>query len=153
MAALAPSSVRFYLHGERRLQDDLRLWVGAHLDGVALASVDGQGRDTVIASLPPRACRLVGFTDEESLIPYPRTVYPGFRLLQEYFTLPQKFAFFEVTGLEALASEKVADRFAILLSFKDGLPQGCPSSPRALSLAMEMCEQEVNHLIDRKSVV
>jgi type VI secretion system protein ImpG len=124
MAALGLSNVRFYIHGERRLQDDLRLWIGAHLDGVALAAVDGQGRDTVLASLPARACKLAGFAEEESLIPYPRTVYPGFRLLQEYFTLPQKFGFFDVTGLEALATEKVADRFAILLSFKDGLPPG-----------------------------
>jgi type VI secretion system protein ImpG len=124
MAALALGAIRFYIHGDRRLQDDMRLWIGAHLDGVALATVDGSGRDTVLASLPAKACRLVGMNEEEALIPYPRTVYPGFRLLQEYFTLPQKFAFFEVTGLDALATDKVTDRFAILLSFRDGLPQG-----------------------------
>jgi type VI secretion system protein ImpG len=50
--------------------------------------------------------KLVGFAEDEALIPYPATVYPGFRLLQEYFTLPQKFAFFDVTGLEALPADK-----------------------------------------------
>lgn len=124
LPALGLNALRFYIHGERRLQDDLRLWIGAHVDGVALAAVDAAGRDTTICSLPARAVRLCGFTDEESLIPYPRTVYPGFRLLQEYATLPQKFAFFEVSGLAALPADRVTDRFAILLQFKDGLPPG-----------------------------
>ncbi|WP_437661660.1 type VI secretion system baseplate subunit TssF [Sorangium sp. So ce1182] len=124
LSGLSLSSLRFYIHGERRLQDDLRLWVGAHVDAVALAAVDAAGRDTTIASLPARSVRLTGFTDEEALIPYPKTVYPGFRLLQEFFTLPQKFAFFEVTGLQALSAERISDRFAILLQFKDGLPPG-----------------------------
>jgi type VI secretion system protein ImpG len=124
LSALSLSSVRFYIHGERRLQDDIRLWIGAHVDGIALAAVDAGGRDTTVASLPAKAVKLVGFAEEESLIPYPKTVYPGFRLLQEYFTLPQKYAFFEVTGLESLPADKVSDRFAILLQFRDGLPPG-----------------------------
>jgi type VI secretion system protein ImpG len=124
LAALNLSRVRFYVHGERRVQDDLRLWVGAHLEGVALAAVDAAGRDTVVTTLPKGLVRLVGFEEEQALIPYPRTVYPGFRLLQEYFTLPQKFAFFEVSGLESLPAEKVTDRFAILLQFRDALPTG-----------------------------
>ena len=116
--------LRFYIHGERRLQDDLRLWLGAHVDGIALASVDAAGRDTTVATLPAKTLKLVGFAEDEGLIPYPRTVYPGFRLLQEYFTLPQKFAFFDVTGLEALPADKMTDRFAIIIQFKDGLPTG-----------------------------
>ncbi len=124
LAALALSSIRFYLHGERRLQDDLRLWMGAHVEGVSLASVDSAGRDTVVATLRPSAIKLAGMAEEESLIPFPRTVYPGFRLLQEYYTLPQKFAFFDVTGLEILPVDKLTDRFAILIHYKDGLPTG-----------------------------
>lgn len=124
LAALSLSRLRFYLHGDRRLQDDLRLWVGAHAEGVALAQVDGGGRDTIVASLPARAVELVGFKEDEQLIPFPPTVYPGFRLLQEYFTLPQKFAFFDVTGLERLPADKITDRFAILIQFKDQVPTG-----------------------------
>ncbi len=124
LAAINLSQLRFYIHGERRLQDDLRLWIGAHVDSVALCSVDAAGRDTTVASLPAKSIRLVGFAENEALIPYPRTVYPGFRLLQEYFTLPQKFAFFEVTGLDQLPADKMTDRFAVLIQFKDGLPTG-----------------------------
>src|SRR3954454_10160211 len=52
LAAINLSQLRFYIHGERRLQDDLRLWIGAHTDGISLASVDAAGRDTVVATLP-----------------------------------------------------------------------------------------------------
>lgn len=124
LSAINLSQLRFYVHGERRLQDDLRLWLGAHVDGIALASVDAAGRDTTVATLPAKSLKLVGFSESEGLIPYPRTVYPGFRLLQEYFTLPQKFAFFDVTGLESMPVDKMSDRFAIIIQFKDGLPSG-----------------------------
>ncbi len=121
-AALNLKKIRFYIQGDRRLQDDVRLWLGEHVDGLAIASVDSAGRDTVLTVPPRRALELVGFAEEEALVPYPETVYPGFRLLQEYFTLPQKFAFFDFGGFEAINSEKVGERFAILIQFKDALP-------------------------------
>jgi type VI secretion system protein ImpG len=124
LSALELSKIRFYLHGERRLQDDVRLWVGAHLDSVAIAAVDAQGNDVSVATLPAKSVRLVGFEEHEALVPYPATVYPGYRLLQEYFCLPQKFAFFDVTGLESVPTDKLGDKLAILLQFKDGLPRG-----------------------------
>lgn len=124
LSALDLEKLRFYLHGERRLQDDVRLWLGAHVDTVAFAAVDSGGNDTTVVTLPPRALRLGGLAPEEALIPYPKTVYPGYRLLQEYFSLPQKYAFFDVTGLESLPTDRLGDRFAILLQFKDALPTG-----------------------------
>jgi len=124
LAALALSKIRFYIHGERRLQDDVRVWLGAHVESIALCAVDSAGRDTTLATLPARNIKLVGFDETEALIPYPSTVYPGFRLLQEYFSLPQKFAFFEVAGLEAMPADKLSDKFSIVIQFKDGLPSG-----------------------------
>jgi type VI secretion system protein ImpG len=141
LAALDLDRIRFYIHGERRLQDDVRLWIGAHLDGVAYATVDASGNDTAISTLPASSVKLVGFRDEEALIPYPSTVYPGYRLLQEYFCLPHKFAFFEVTGLEQLPFDRLGERFAILLSFKDGLPTGTRVSKENIRL---FCTPVVN---------
>ncbi|MEZ4438076.1 MAG: type VI secretion system baseplate subunit TssF [Polyangiaceae bacterium] len=122
LSALDLRRLRFYIHGERRTQDDLRLWVGAHLDGLAFATIDSSGNDTTVAELPVRSLELGGFREEEALIPYPATVYPGYRQLQEYFTLPQKFAFFDIAGLESLPHDRLGDRFAILLKFRDSLP-------------------------------
>ena len=34
------------------------------------------------------------------MLPYPRRSFTGYRLLQEYFTMPEKFLFVDVTGLD-----------------------------------------------------
>jgi type VI secretion system protein ImpG len=49
--------------------------------------------------LPPDAIRAVGFEAEDSLLPYPDTAFPGYRLLTEFFVFPEKFLFIDVAGL------------------------------------------------------
>ncbi|MDR2267868.1 MAG: type VI secretion system baseplate subunit TssF, partial [Holosporaceae bacterium] len=39
----------------------------------------------------------VGLSDDEALLPYPSSVHRGFRLLQEYFSFPEKFYGFDIT--------------------------------------------------------
>jgi type VI secretion system protein ImpG len=41
----------------------------------------------------------VGFSANEAILPYPPNSFTGYRLLQEYFTFPQKFLFFDLIGL------------------------------------------------------
>src|SRR5260370_39068975 len=52
--------------------------------------------------LPASSLRPVGFEDKEALLPYPRHSFSGYRLLQEYFSFPEKFFFLELACLEAL---------------------------------------------------
>src|SRR4029450_6455809 len=49
--------------------------------------------------LPARAIQPVGFGDQEALLPVSLRTFQGYRLLQEYFSFPQRFRFFELTGL------------------------------------------------------
>ena len=49
--------------------------------------------------LPATAIRPVGFADDEALLPVTLRSFQGYRLLQEYFAFPQRFRFFELTGL------------------------------------------------------
>ena len=44
-------------------------------------------------------CGRSGFAEDEGMLPYPRRSFVGYRLLQEYFCFPQKFFFFDLTGL------------------------------------------------------
>ncbi len=140
-AALNLKSLRFYVHGDRRVQDDMRLWLGEHVESYAIAAVDASGRDTVLAVPQRKGLSLVGFAESEALIPYPETVYPGFRLLQEYFSLPQKFGFFDVAGFDQVPGEKIGDRFAILITFRDALP---PSVRVAKEMFKLFCSPVVN---------
>lgn len=41
----------------------------------------------------------VGFADDQALLPHSRRSFSGYRLLQEYFILPERFLFLELSGL------------------------------------------------------
>ena len=50
--------------------------------------------------LGKNAVRRSGFSGNESLLPYGRRSFDGYRLLQEYFAFPKRFMFAEFTGLQ-----------------------------------------------------
>ncbi len=54
----------------------------------------------------PEQCRLdpaevlqpVGFGPDEGMLPYPKTAFPGYRLLTEFFAYREKFLYFDLAG-------------------------------------------------------
>ncbi len=54
-------------------------------------------------TLPASAINAVGFDPKEGMVPYPSSSFAGHRLLMEYFAFPEKFFFFDLGGLEAVA--------------------------------------------------
>jgi type VI secretion system protein ImpG len=52
-----------------------------------------------VTGRPASDVRAVGFDDDEALLRTPRRGFDGYRLLQEYFAFPQRFLFFDLTGL------------------------------------------------------
>jgi type VI secretion system protein ImpG len=67
--------------------------------------------------LEPGRIRMAGFDAEESLLPYDRRSTDGYRLLQEYFTFPEKFLFFDLGGLEPLARGEFGNEAEIVFLF------------------------------------
>jgi type VI secretion system protein ImpG len=55
-------------------------------------------------TLPASSLRAVGFGTNEGLLPYVKRSFVGYRLLQEYFAFPEKFLFFDLSGLSKLRS-------------------------------------------------
>lgn len=49
--------------------------------------------------LDPSCLRAVGFENEQKLLPHDARSFQGYRLLQEYFTFPQRFMFVEIADL------------------------------------------------------
>jgi type VI secretion system protein ImpG len=61
-------------------------------------------------SLPGAKSQPKGFAREEALLPTPRRSFDGYRLLQEYFAMPERFHFVELSGMRpALARATGAD--------------------------------------------
>jgi type VI secretion system protein ImpG len=67
--------------------------------------------------LEPGCVRMAGFEADESLLPYERRSTDGYRLLQEYFTFPEKFLFFDLSGLEPLAQAGFGNEAEIVFLF------------------------------------
>src|SRR3546814_1085915 len=77
-------------------------------------------RSTRIDSLLPytthfrSALRQVGFDQDEGILPHTRRSFLGYRLLQEYFSFPEKFFFLELGGLRALRDAGFEDSFEVV---------------------------------------
>ena len=52
----------------------------------------------------------MGFERDEALVESPPRSFPGYELLTEYFVFPQKFLFFDVTGLGPEARRRFEER-------------------------------------------
>lgn len=113
-AQLKLDSMRLFLAGEPQVTSTLYLLLSRHVAQVDLVGLAG-GRPLATATLPPDAIRMAGFSDQEALLPYPTHAFPGFRILQEYFAFPQKFLFFDITGLKALAEVGGDDQFDVII--------------------------------------
>ncbi|MCE7766882.1 type VI secretion system baseplate subunit TssF, partial [Pseudomonas putida] len=53
-----------------------------------------------VERIAPSALRPCGFDDREAALPVVPQAFQGYRLLQEYFALPQRFLFVEFAELE-----------------------------------------------------
>jgi type VI secretion system protein ImpG len=103
--------LRFFLHGETSLTTTLYAWLFRYLEGIEVHRGAG---DPV--SLGPDHVRPVGFGPEEALLPWPALGHEGYRYVQEYFTLPSKFLFFDIHDLSGIELE--SDKFEITLRFE-----------------------------------
>jgi type VI secretion system protein ImpG len=73
--------------------------------------------------LPATTIRRVGFSDEEALLPRGPQSFEGYRLLKEYFACPQRFLFFELTGLADCLQRCDSDFLEIILTFRSAEPK------------------------------
>jgi type VI secretion system protein ImpG len=105
-------SLRFFLHGEGDIVHTLYELLSNNCTQIVLRDPGNTRRPAV--TLPANSLRPMGFSEEESMLPYPRRSFVGYRLLQEYFALPEKFFFFELQGLEALARAGLGGRAEML---------------------------------------
>jgi type VI secretion system protein ImpG len=101
-------SLRFFLQGEGDIVHTLYELLSNNCAQIVLRDPGNTKRPPV--TLPASSLRPMGFSEEESMLPYPKRSFVGYRLLQEYFSLPEKFFFFELEGLDPLAQAGMGGR-------------------------------------------
>ncbi|MBY8946592.1 type VI secretion system baseplate subunit TssF [Pseudomonas sp. SH10-3B] len=68
--------------------------------------------------LPNSALRSAGYSDSEALLPCGPRSFQGYRLLQEYFALPQRFMFVDIVGLGPSVSRCTTEQLDVIVLFK-----------------------------------
>jgi type VI secretion system protein ImpG len=66
--------------------------------------------------------RHLGFSDAEALLPPSLESFQGYRLLHEYFSLPQRFLFVELTGLGPAMKRSTGGEIDIFILLRAALP-------------------------------
>ena len=111
-AQLELDRFRFFLHGEGALTYALYELLFNNVIEVRIPSSkpnESAGDISLLAS----SIGPVGFGADEGILPYGPRSFLGYRLLQEYFSFPEKFLFFEIIGLNRAVQSRLDDRMEI----------------------------------------
>ncbi len=104
------------------------------LIGHALLMVVGgdQNKNASRKEIHRRHIKAQGFVSQEALFPYGPASFTGYRFLHEYFSLPERFLFIELTGLNPALQKFDDDLLEIIILLDEARPA-------------------LNRLIDKKS--
>ncbi|RCC89135.1 type VI secretion system baseplate subunit TssF [Escherichia coli] len=111
------NKLRFWLgNDDNYTRDQLYLWFCEYLQGADLTVGEQHIR------LPEFMLKAVGFEPQDAMLPWPKNVHSGYRILQEYFCSPDAFLFFDLCGCPALPDGLQAEFFTLQLRFSRPLP-------------------------------
>ncbi|MDN5862451.1 MAG: type VI secretion system baseplate subunit TssF [Salinisphaera sp.] len=112
LADLALDRLPIHLHGGDAVPTSIYEQIHANALGCYLRDAHGT-KD--LAFCPAQSIGQPGFERDQALLPPVRRVFEGYRLLQEYFIFPQRFLFFELTGLAEKIGSFQGNRLEIII--------------------------------------
>lgn len=119
-ADLALDRLRFFLRGSASVTLPLLEMLCCGTLGVAFA--DGPN-DPAPVLAPATALTHAGFAPEEALIPWPARSFAGFRLLTEYFAIPEKFLFLDLDGFHGKTLVSAGNRLDVFIYLDRAAPE------------------------------
>jgi type VI secretion system protein ImpG len=117
---LGVDRLRFFLRGAPNVTLPLYELLCAHAVSVAYAD---SASDPAPVVLPGDAIEPAGFAPEEALLPWPARSFAGFRLLSEYFAIPEKFLFLDFDRIDAKTLLASGERLEIFVYLNRTLPE------------------------------
>ena len=130
--ALQLDQLRFFLRGAAEDVRPAALYEQIFSGHSAVVLQGGAGKKTTLGVLPPSHLRRVGFNAQEALLPPSPRGFEGYRLLREYFAFPQRFLFFDITGLREVV-------------------QRCPGNELDLIIVLDRQEVSLEGRVDASS--
>src|SRR5690349_13908371 len=115
-ADLGIDRLRFFLDGEPALVHALYELLFNYTEQVLVAA--GSGINNT-CELPRGSITSVGFDAKDAAIDYDARSFAGYRLLHEYFTFPDKFLFFDLTGLGTVRGLKLGKELELAFLLRE----------------------------------
>jgi type VI secretion system protein ImpG len=110
--------LRFYLAGRNDVANTLyELCLATTLGTLVLPAGGGPSWHERLAA---DAIQPVGFEDADAVLPVTLRSFQGYRLLQEYFSFPQRFRFFDVAGLSRAIRRVETSELDLVILFGRG---------------------------------
>lgn len=104
-----------------------------------------EGKTNRLSPLP--APEMVGISDDEALMPRTRPTFEGYRLLREYFIMPERFHYARVMGLQQVV-RKCEAGLEIIFLFRRRVPELADLTPADFELfatpIINLFERECN---------
>jgi type VI secretion system protein ImpG len=117
-AQLSLDRLSLYLAGRNDVANQLyELCMAAQLGVLALPA---SGAPRWHELLPAGSVQPLGFDDREALLPVTLRSFQGYRLLQEYFSFPQRFRFVELTRLAPVIRRVDSDELELVVLLDRG---------------------------------
>ena len=120
IAELSLDRLALFLNGQEGKNWMLHELLCTQVTGVIGRSTDR--RADWIAELPNGRVVPRGFDPDEALLPTPRQSFDGYRLLQEYFAMPERYHFVELQGLSMALGRSRGHDVDIYILLRDGDP-------------------------------
>jgi len=114
MSALALDRLKWRFRGGE-VAHRLHELVIAHTTGIAVTGNQGISWSVPKDQLP----RAEGIADDQAMLPHEPRSFSGFRLLQEYFLLPEKFLAVSISGLQAAIPTATGTQLQIVIALDE----------------------------------
>ncbi|MEA1917807.1 MAG: type VI secretion system baseplate subunit TssF [Campylobacterota bacterium] len=114
LGSLNLNELNFYLGDSYNNSSDLFMLLSHFLKSIV---IELDNSKTV--NLPIDSLECDGLNSNNSLFNYPSNAFSGYKILQEYFILPQKFFFFTLSNLHKLKHYANTSNFKVVFNFKN----------------------------------
>jgi type VI secretion system protein ImpG len=130
---LSIDRLTLFLNGVVARNWDLHELLLTQTTGLAARSTDR--RADWLIELREGRVRPKGYEREEALLPTPKRSFDGYRLLQEYFAMPERFHFVEISGITPAVRRAAGHDLDLYILLRDGRPDIAPAvTPEAFTL-------------------
>ncbi|TIU21046.1 MAG: type VI secretion system baseplate subunit TssF, partial [Mesorhizobium sp.] len=127
LSELALDRLDFYFAGRAKAP----LLFDAIFGACSAVGARAEGKANPLSPLP--GPEMVGISDDEALMPRTRPTFEGYRLLREYFMMPERFHYVRVSGLQSVVRRCDAG-LEIIFLFRRPVPELADVTPADFEL-------------------